>query len=190
MTQKAEDFFSAEENERIRREVETAESHTSGEIAVMLVDKSDSYREAEILAAFLLAALFAMICAVAAGFDGMWHYIPLVALFFLPAKYLAGMYPQMGLSFLGRRRLAEAVRERAERGFFERGLYRTRDETGVLIFISILERKVWILGDRGINTKIPPEGWKHLADQLATGLRENRACDALCSVIAQCGEEL
>jgi putative membrane protein len=190
MSKIADAFFSLEEKERIRREVEAAESLTSGEIATVVVDRSDSYREAEILAAILLAGLLAMICAVASGYVSMWSYIPLVFLFFWPAKLLAAIRPQMGLTLLGRRRLAHAVRDRAERAFFEQGLYRTRDETGVLIFISILERKVWILGDRGINAKIPPEGWKDLAAQLAAGIKQGRACDALCSVISRCGEEL
>jgi len=84
----------------------------------------------------------------------------------------------------------EAVRERAVRAFFEKGLYKTRDETGILIFISILERKVWILGDKGINAKIAPQFWSSLADELSAGLRQNRACEALCTVIEKCGEIL
>ena len=76
------------------------------------------------------------------------------------------------------------------RAFYEKGLYRTRHETGILVFISIFERKVWILGDRGINARIPAESWQQLVQSLTAGIREGHACEALCSVIARCGEEL
>lgn len=187
---KARDFFSAEEQERIREAVAAAERATSGEIATMVVDASDSYREAETLGAVLLAGLFAVIAAVSIHHVTIWTYIPFVCLLFLPASFLFRRFPRLKLPFVGPRRLAEAVRERAVRAFYEKGLYRTREETGILIFISLLEHKVWILGDRGINARIPPDLWQSLAGELAAGLREGRGGEALCSVIAQCGAEL
>jgi putative membrane protein len=54
----------------------------------------------------------------------------------------------------------------------------------------MLERKVWILGDRGIDRKIGREQWVSLAQELSVGIRENRACDALCSVVGKIGTVL
>ena len=82
------------------------------------------------------------------------------------------------------------MRERALAAFYQKGLYRTKDQTGILIFISLLERKVWILGDRGINEKIEPGHWQSLAGELARGIRVGRGGEALCRVIAGCGSEL
>ena len=79
------------------------------------------------------------------------------------------------------------MRERCVHAFYEKGLHRTSGETGVLIFISVLERKVWIIGDRGINERIAPETWHELVRELTTGIREGRACTALCCVIGRCG---
>jgi len=187
---KAEEFFSPTERERVRVAVAEAEGNTSGEIATMVVDVSDSYREAEILGAVLLSGLLSLMVAVAIHHVTIWSYIPLVVLLYFPSWYLFRLVPRLKLPFAGRRRVAEAVRERAVRAFYEKGLYRTRHETGILIFISLLERKVWILGDRGINEKINPDFWNKLAAQLAWGLREGRACETLCTVIAGCGAEL
>ena len=184
---KAESFFSAEERERIERAVESAESLTSGEIATMIVDESDRYREAEVGGALFVAALAALVVAVATRHVTIWTYLPLMALLFFPARFLVRSFPRLKLPFTGRRRLSEAVRQRAVRAFFEKGLYRTRHEIGVLIFMSLLERKVWILGDRGINAKIDPAAWQGMAAELAKGIADNRGCDALCSIIGQCG---
>jgi putative membrane protein len=56
--------------------------------------------------------------------------------------------------------------------------------------MSLLERKVWILGDRGINERIDPSSWGEMAGELAKGLAAGNGCDALCSVIIRCGSEL
>lgn len=187
---KAQTFFSEEEKSRIRRLVKEAELHTSGEIASMVVDQSDSYREAEILGGVLLSSLLAVVAAIAIYHVTIWSYIPLVFLFYFPSFFIFRRFPRLKLSLVGRRRLEEAVRERAIRAFFEKGLYRTREETGILIFISLQEHKVWILGDRGINKKIEPESWRHFAAELAAGIREGRACEALSSVIEKCSSVL
>lgn len=189
-TQQAEEFFSPEEKGRIREAVAQAEKRSSGEIATMVVWASDRYREAEALGALLLAGLVAVVVAVAIRHVTIWSYIPLVCLLFYPALKLFHRFPRLKLSFAAAGRVADAVSERALVAFYQQGLYRTKEETGILIFISLLERKVWILGDRGINEKIPPGKWSNLVDELARGLRQGRAADSLCQVIARCGDEL
>ncbi len=186
----AHDFFSESEREAIRRAVEAAEAGTSGEIATMVVDHSDSYHEADVLGGVLVAGLVAVIVCVAFHHVTIWSYIPLVFLAFYPARSLFRRFPRLKLPFVGRRRLAHAVRDRAVRAFYEKELHRTRDESGILIFRSLLERKVWILGDRGINARIPSHDWNTLAGELSAGIREGRAGDTLCAVIARCGNLL
>ena len=188
--QKTTGFFTEEEQQRISRQVQEAELRTSGEIVALVLPDSDRYREAEHLGAVLCAALLALVIAVAGHHVTIWSYIPLVILIFFPSLWLVRRVPALKLPFIGRIRMHEAVRDRAVRAFYERGLYRTRNETGILIFISLLEHKVWILGDRGINEKIAPESWQTLAGILTEGLKGGHACDALCEVISSCGAEL
>jgi uncharacterized membrane protein len=38
--------------------------------------------------------------------------------------------------------------------FYEKGLYKTRKNTGVLFFMSCLRRKVWVLADKGIYGRL------------------------------------
>lgn len=186
----ATDFFTPAEKETIRNAVAQAEMRSSGEIATMVVWESDRYREAEELGALLLAALVGVAFAVALHHVTIWTYIPLVCLLYFPALLLLRRFPRLKLSFAGARRQAESVAERALVAFYQQGLYRTEQETGILIFISLLERKVWILGDRGINQKIPPGYWESLAGQLAQGIRSGQAAETLCQVVAACGGEL
>ncbi|AJE03418.1 TPM domain-containing protein [Geobacter pickeringii] len=188
--QRADTFFTPAEGEQIRQAVAAAETATAGEIVTMVVDSSDTYRESETLGATLLAGFVAIVIAVAMHHVTIWSYIPMVFMLYFPCRLLFRSVPRLKLSFVGRRRLHEAVRERAVRAFYEKGLYRTRGATGILIFISLLERKVWILGDRGINEKIAPHFWNEIAVTLTKGLREGEGGAALCRAIAACGAEL
>ncbi len=186
----AENFFTPAEQEQIRLAIATAEKTTSGEIATMEVARSDSYQEAVTLGAVLAAAMAALLVAIASQHITIWSYIPLTVILFFPAHLLIKLMPSLQRSFIAGSRLNEAVKARAVRAFLEKGLYRTRDETGILVFISLFERKVWILGDRGINARIPAESWQQLVQILTAGIRNGQACEALCSVIGKCGEEL
>jgi putative membrane protein len=187
---KADNFFSEQEKQRASILVKKAERKSSGEIAVMVVDESDSYREAEILGATLLSAFIALVVAVSLHHVTIWSYIPAVMLFWFPARYFMRGFPRFKLAVVGKKRLEEAVRERAVSAFFEKKLYRTRGETGILIFISILEHKVWILGDRGINQQIEPLSWLALAGELAGEIRKGHAFEGLCAVIEKLGRIL
>lgn len=183
-------FFTPAEQERIRQAVAEAEKATSGEIATMVVARSDSYPEAAILGSVLGAATVALVISIVIHHVTIWSYLPLMLLLFFPVQLLLKNVPCFQRPFIAASRLNEVVTSRAVRGFYEKGLYRTKNATGILIFISIFERKVWILGDRGINLKIPAESWQELVRILAAGLKAGRACDSLCEVIRRCGEEL
>jgi putative membrane protein len=91
---------------------------------------------------------------------------------------------------LGAGRKEHAVRERALRAFFEKGLYKTKENTGVLFFLSLLERKVRVLADKGIYQKIGQETLDRHAKTVSQGVREGRACDALCEAIEGVGQLL
>ena len=186
----AEDFFTPAEQELIRLAVAKAEEATSGEIAVMAVARSDRYPEAIVLGSVLGAAMAALIVAIVSHHVTIWSYLPLTVILYFPVQFIITRVPTLQKPFIAGRRTEEAVKDRAVRAFYEKGLYRTKHETGVLIFISEFERKVWILGDRGINARIPSESWQQLVQNLTAGIKDGRACEALCNVITSCGEEL
>ncbi len=187
---RAKEFFSKEQKEKIRQAVRAAEGLTATDISVMLVDESDRYREAELTGALSFSALLALVLSMALHQLTIWFYIPLTAVLLYPFVRLFRVFPHMLLAFLHRKRVEEAVRERAVYAFFQKGVHKTDEQTGILILISLLERKVWILADKGIHGKIESGLLRTLAQELATGIKEDRAFEALCSVIKKCGAEL
>jgi len=54
-----------------------------------------------------------------------------------------------------------AARAGAAAMFYEAGIANTSAENGVLIYLSLLERQLEIIADRGILTSVPPLKWNH-----------------------------
>jgi len=186
----AKTFFTEEEKKKIEETTRSVECCTIGEVAVMAVESSDEYREATVLGSIFLAALTAFSLVEVFFYASITFFIPLCILLFFPLKMLFTTMPELKTAFIGRRRKEEAVRQRAVRAFFEKGLYKTRANTGVLFFLSLLERKVWVLADKGIYEKINQETLNKFATTVSQGIKEGRACDALCEAIKGAGELL
>lgn len=190
MTENISKYLNAEQQAVILEAVRRAEAGTSGEIAPMLVAESDDYPEAAVQAALTMSALLSLIVSLVVNDTSVWLFIPLTFILYFPLVALVRRLPSLKLAFTPAARVRDAVHVRAVRAFHEKGLHRTREGNGILIFISLLEHKVWILGDRGINAVIPPERWTSLASGLASGIREGRMVETLVTTITEVGDIL
>ena len=65
-----------------------------------------------------------------------------------------------------------------------------RDETGILVFISVFEHKVWILADRGINEKVSEDQWDDIVKIIVDGIKHNRPAESICEAVAKIGDLL
>lgn len=187
---KADQFFTEEEKEKIKVTTIGVEARTIGEIVTVAVDQSSEYQEAMFLGGIFLGGFAALVITVLLFHASVWAFVPIVFLLFFPSRYLFQKVPALKAVFIGKRRKEKAVRDRAIRTFYERGLYKTKKRTGVLFFLSLLERKVWILADEGIHSKIHQERLDKFARMVSSGIREARTADALCEAITGVGEIL
>lgn len=187
---KAAHFFNAAEKEAIEAATREAESHTIGEIAVMVVDASSRYREAEVFGGITLGNVIAFVLTVLFLHESIWWYVPLTFVFSFPCWLLFRKWPALKIHFAATGRRELAVRGRALRAFYEKGLHRTAKNTGVLFFISVIERKVWVLADKGIYEKITQARLNDFAGKVSEGIRQGRAAEALLAAIREAGELL
>lgn len=186
----AENFFSESENAQIAAAIGKVEKTTSGEIAVMVVDASDSYPEGTILAGVLLGGLVSLVITELYFADSLTVFMIFFAGLALAAGFLAASFPALKRMFITKQRMEQQVREQAVQAFYEKGLHTTREATGVFFFISLFEHKVRVLADTGINSKISPQELQAYASDLAKGIRDGRAAEILCREIASLGEVL
>jgi putative membrane protein len=187
---KADKFFNEEEKKRIEETIHDIESRTIGEVAVMVVDSSDQYIEAEVMGGVLMGSLLSLIVTISYLHSSIWSYIPLSFLFFFPCRFIFKKVPILKTTFIGIKRKEDTVRLRAVRAFYEKGLYKTKKNTGVLFFLSLLEKKVWVLADKGIYEKNEQETLNKFARIVSQGIKDGRACDALCESMKEARELL
>jgi putative membrane protein len=186
---RAEKLFSQAEQERIRQAVIAAESKTSGEIVPMIVTSSARYTEIE---------LFGVITGLFLGMllGWLWHdpwesyHLNLWPVIGATLGFLIGRIPAVKRRLASKTRIAEAVNDRCLAAFTEHGLHYTRDHTGILILASLLEHRVEVLADRGINEKVQPGTWNEIVGIVTAGLKSGRASDGFCKAVERCGEIL
>jgi len=187
---KAELFFTEADKERLRAVVHDVESRTIGEVVVMVVDTSDDYPEAEIIGGIFLSSFVSLILTFLLFHASIFWFVPISLVLFFPSKLLLRSLPYLKKPFLGADRKEKAVRTRASVAFYEHGLNKTRQNTGVLFFLSLFERKIHILADHGIYSKIGQETLDRYAKNVAEGIKKDLACNALCQAIQDTGQLL
>jgi putative membrane protein len=189
-------FLSEADRETIRDTVALTEKRTSGEIVPMVVSSSYHYPMAAVLGAAALSFPLAVVLTVVVGgllwigHQNMWLFIGLFSVLFIVFHALIDRVPALKRLFVSRREIDEEVEEAAVTAFFREGLYRTRDETGVLIFISVFERKVWVLADRGIDARVGTDAWSWIVEHIVTGIRQKRQTAAICEAVVMAGDLL
>jgi putative membrane protein len=70
------------------------------------------------------------------------------------------------------------------------GVANTHDRTGVLIYVSLRERRVQIIADTAIHAKVGTAFWDAEVKKIAEGIRAGRAAEGLASAILSIGERL
>ena len=189
-------LFRESDLEAVRAAVAEAERKTSGEIVPYFVEESDGYPgtlwKGTALGAFagpLIAEAIYFLGDFWGGLMPLWIALPAAAggaLGFLLTAYV----PVIKRWVAGAGLLDLRTRQRAEIAFLEQEVFRTRDRTGILIFLSLFEHRVVVLGDSGINQKVESGQWDGIVQTIVAGIRAGRPGEALVEAIRQCGELL
>lgn len=196
--------FSPKNLENINNAVKKAERKTTGEITLSVIKESYDYTAQELMFGIISGFFYFMImmfftAKVEILIQGMfWDYSPHYLLIFYGFStflvififYLIANLTFMDRLIVSRKLMRKKVNERAIRHFMESGVYNTKDRTGILIFISLLEKRVELLADRGISKKIPQEKWNSIMEHIIEGIKTNRFIDHILEAISQCGNLL
>jgi uncharacterized membrane protein len=84
----------------------------------------------------------------------------------------------------------EDVLDRAAVIFKKLKMHETDLRNGVLIYLSTDDRKLAILGDAGINAKVPENFWESAKEAMVNAFKENRYADGLVEAITMAGNQL
>ncbi|MDI1428980.1 TPM domain-containing protein [Polyangium sorediatum] len=154
--------------------IKEVEATCSAEIVITVRPRSGAYRQADYL--------FGVICA----FVGLCVYIyapteftddlvpPALLLLFLAGAVLCANLAPLRRLLLSKALLARQVRAAAREAFLDQGIAGTRDRTGILIYISVFERRAEVVTDIGILRREsdgqPGEAIRGIERAVAAGL--------------------
>jgi putative membrane protein len=187
------------EQQRIQDAVARAEAGTSGEIVPYIVAQSDTYDAAIWKAASFFAVLAMAIVVVTLRFYQGWglgwlHSGWGPVLVALGAGSLGAMLarfvPAVMRYFAGERAMLQETHRRAMQAFVEEEVFRTRDRTGILLFVSLLEHRIEVFGDSGISSRLKPEDWADVIAAVREGIVDDRLADGIARGVELCGELL
>lgn len=188
-------YFSESDLLAIREATTAAETRTGGEIVPYIVSRTIEKDQAM----WRAAAFGALAAALAAGlvnvFGGYWGgsgvwWITLPAVVGSGLGFFLGGLDSAGRLLIPDDQVEHAVLVRAEAAFVEEEVFDTRDRTGILVFLSLAERRAVILADAGINRSVPEGTWQDLVDDLVAGIQAGRPAEAMRAAVIRCGEVL
>jgi len=185
-------FFSPADHAAIAAAVHEVEAQSAAEIVPYAVERSDHYLLALWHAATLGSLLGAVVAAIVHWTAELWGW-PLVLWIVLPPAAGAALgwlvtllVPSVRRALVPGEVLATRVQQRAAQAFLDEEIFRTRDRTGILIFVSVFERRVVIRADRGLAAVVSPKEWEDIVAGIATGIRRCQPGPALAEGIRRC----
>jgi putative membrane protein len=193
---------------RVSAAVSQVESRTAGEVVTIVTAQSDDYAEIALLWSILAAFLALGALALAPDFylglylrlTGGWVEAWQPQAVFTVALVVAGLkFVGMWLLQLWRplRLLLvpgpvkhARVRARAITCFRVGAERRTHGRTGILIYLSMRERRAEIVADEAIAGKVAPEVWGDAMAAMLAHIREGRIADGIIAAVEQVGAVL
>lgn len=198
-----------EEDRRIvSAAVTEAETRTDGEIVTIVAKQSDAYHDVglhwALACAFLVIALAATFAAcfqhIYIWILGGWmHELPLqlfltmllghMLIKFLGVRYLLAI-PRLRMAFTPGATRTRRVHRRAVTLFRAAAEARTAGRTGILIYLSLAERRAEIVADSAISAKVDPAIWGEAMASMLAEVSEGRIGSGMARAVAQVGAVL
>jgi uncharacterized membrane protein len=82
------------------------------------------------------------------------------------------------------------VLDRAAWVFNKLGMQKTAERNGVLFYLAVSDRKFAIIGDAGINAKVPVGFWDEISLLLQKNFKKNKFTEGLSEGILLAGKQL
>ena len=162
------------------------EAMTNAEIVVAVRGRSGTYRHADYIFGAIVA-LAGLLFVLFSPFDFHTYWIPFdVAALFVGGAFVSSRGDLIRRLLTTSRFRAQAARTGAAAMFYEAGIANTSAENGLLIYLSLLERQMEVIADRGILKAIPALKWNHAVFELKN-VAEDADPDKLTASLREIG---
>ena len=164
-------FLNDEAKRALTGAVEAVEAGSSAELVVAVRDHSGSYLHAALLAGVLAAVATLVVLLFSPWpFDLVWFVVdPLLV--GLLAGFLTSRSPVLCRLLTSETERRRRVETAARALFVEKRVHGTAGRTGLLLYISILEREAELVVDLGVETLAGTEAWRRAVDDVREAVR-------------------
>jgi len=168
----AKPFLTAESKKSLADAVRAVEAGCSAELVVAVRPWTGSYLHADLIAGVAAAAVTLGVL--------LWSHWTFDLLWFVLDPLLVGALVGFGVSRTNLlRRALTSARERRARvetaarsTFVERRIHGTSGRTGILLYISVLEREAAFVVDLGVEALAATDGWKEATRGIERAVRD------------------
>lgn len=176
--------------DEVLRAVREIECNTSAEVVVVIRAASGNYLPMDMLVGCMLAFLWLCVFLFhPEPFDDDLLPFEVLGLFVLGTVVTSKVAPLRRL-LLRKSWREDAVVRAAQAAFVENGVFRTKGRTGLLVYVSLLERRVVFLGDVGIESANVGEALKTAQTNVEMALVAPNVTKALTEALGELGEAL
>ncbi|MBN2662020.1 MAG: hypothetical protein JXR68_00100 [Bacteroidales bacterium] len=170
-------IYTEAEKQQISDAIKKHEKETGSEIVPFFVNKSDNYAEAPFIASLIVSILsiiglniLSELWLLPSKFNILSYsvvFMIILALTFLLFYFV----PFLKIAIIPEKREIKMVQKRATEAFLSEEVFNTKNRTGILLFVSLLEHNIVILADRGINQKVKTEDWQNIVNKMSKDIK-------------------
>ena len=189
-------YFSEADRKIIQDAIAAAEKRTGAEMVCALSTESGRYDRAESmigLVGSMLALLAAYQCCCSKGACPISPLVcswAAVLLGFIAGSLLASFCRVLRRPIVSDAEMESEVHRSAAYVFSMKRLASTREHAGLLIYVSLFERRVVILGDEGVMKATGQPFLNKLRDLAVSRLKEGRCVETFTDTIRAAADEL
>lgn len=178
-------MISTEDQARLAHAIRDVEDDTSGEVVLVIAEQAGHYRAIPLLWGFLAALIapWPLIWLTSVSTSRIFLIQLAVAL----VSSLALSWPKLRYALVPRSIKRAQGHEAASREFLRRGITRTREKTGVLIYLALAEHHAEILADTGIADRVDAGIWADIVADLTAAIGSGRMTEGLIEAIQRTG---
>jgi putative membrane protein len=174
-----------EDHDAVAAAIHEAEQRTCGQIVCVLAHASSAYAHVPILWSSLLALFTPWPLIYFTQWSVQRIFLAQLVVFLVAA--LAFSWAPLRILLVPRAIKRARAHRAALEQFVLRGVSRTRNRCGVLIFVSFAEHYARIIADEGVAQKVRAAEWQAAIDALTMHIRDRRIAAGFIAAIERCG---
>ncbi len=184
-------FIEEQSKERFRQAVESVENRSAAEVVVAVRPMSGDYRHVDLLVGAILsyAGLAFMLFIPSIEFSLLFIMAYSMLLFGIGVLVSASL-PPVRRALVSNKLLDKNTLDAGRADFYELGVGRTRDRSGILVYVSLLEKRCRLIPDIGITDALGKERWERLVQEADETLQKEGLRQRGAAALAKAVEDL